>query len=75
MTQDLLKRQNVASVHHEVTGEGVPQNVGTLAFRQLYPGPIDRATECRNGGRSETAPLFQVCFLKWTPKFGQEPKL
>lgn len=35
VAEDSLQHQDVAAIHHEVAGEGMAQNVGTLASRQL----------------------------------------
>lgn len=35
VSENALQRQNIASIHHEVTGEGVPQHVGHLSV--WYP--------------------------------------
>ena len=36
MPKDLLQREDIPTFHNEVTGEGVPKNVGRLAFGQFY---------------------------------------
>ena len=41
MTQYFLQGQNIAAVHHEMTGEGMPQNVGALPCRQFDVGSPD----------------------------------
>lgn len=35
MTKNFLKRENVAAVHHEMTGKGVPQHMNRLPLRQV----------------------------------------
>ena len=35
VAEDSLQHQNVATVHHEVAGEGMAQHMGTLASWQL----------------------------------------
>ena len=46
MAKNLLQAQNVAAVHHEVTGERMPQDVRGLASREFYIGVLCRAPEC-----------------------------
>lgn len=50
MTQDFLKREDVAAIHHKVTSEGVPQGMAGLALRQLNRGALQGAAEGRNAG-------------------------
>lgn len=42
MTQNPLERQYIAPVHHEVTGESVAEDMGTLALGKVHAGSIDR---------------------------------
>lgn len=41
MAEDALQHQDIATVHHEVTGEGMTQNVSTLARGQCDASPSD----------------------------------
>lgn len=43
--EDFLQNQDVAAVHHKVTGEGVTQNVGILPEWQFQPCPFDHHLE------------------------------
>jgi hypothetical protein len=43
MTQNTLQRQDAPSIHHVVTGKGMPQHVGQLAGRQVQFDCCNRA--------------------------------
>lgn len=45
MTEDLLQRQDVAAVDHEVTCERVPQHMGELAFGQWQTDTVNGISE------------------------------
>ncbi len=45
VTEDALQGEDVAAVHHEVTGEGVTQDVGELTLRQIQTKGIDAPAE------------------------------
>ncbi len=38
MTENALQYQNIAPIHHEVTGEGMAQYMRLLPFRQFNVG-------------------------------------
>lgn len=46
MPKNLLQRQDVPPIHHEVRGEGVAQDVGALATGQLDIAALHHAGEC-----------------------------
>lgn len=46
VSEDLLKSNDIATVHHEVTGEGVTQYVGCLAFGQRDRCAVESPSEC-----------------------------
>ena len=45
VAQDFLQHQDVAAIHHKVTGEGVAQNMGILPGWQFQPCPFDHHLE------------------------------
>lgn len=45
VTEDALQGEDVAAVHHEMTGEGVAQDVGELALRQIQTKCVDASAE------------------------------
>lgn len=65
MTQYFLQGQNIAAVHHEMTGEGMPQNVNPLAVRQVWGNLLDRPAQQfviharKNVARSPLAQLIK----------------
>lgn len=42
MAKNSLQREDVSTIHHVVTGEGVTQYVGQLTCRQLQPHRFNR---------------------------------
>ena len=46
MAENLLQRQDVPAIHHEVAGEGVTQDMCELALHQLNAGLLHCHTEC-----------------------------
>lgn len=45
MTKDLLQGQDIAAVDYKVTGERVPQDVGSLTSRQDQLGSVQALVE------------------------------
>lgn len=66
MTQDFLEREDVPAIHHEVTGEGMPERVASLPLRQLNRGPLQGAAE--DVMQDVNAPCIRQCAL--TPSAG-----
>jgi len=59
--KNLLQRQNIPAIHHEVRREGVAQNVGALATRQLDIAAPHHTGECLPAER-ESSLLSEVGF-------------
>ena len=55
MPQDLLQGEQIASVHDEVTGKGMPEHVCSLALGQLDAGAFQGNGECLVSILSEDA--------------------
>ena len=51
MPQYLLERQDIAAIHHEVTGKGVPESMASLPMRKLNRGAIQGAAHGCKAGR------------------------
>lgn len=47
VAQYFLKSQDISSIHYEVTGKGVSQNVGSLTRWQCNTGFIESTAERR----------------------------
>ena len=45
MTQYFLQGQNIATVHHEMAGKGMPQNVNSLTVWQIRSYLLDRSAQ------------------------------
>lgn len=45
MAQDFLQAQDVAAIHHEMAGERMPQNMGSLSARECQLATLGRASE------------------------------
>lgn len=72
MPQNLLEREDVPTIHHEVTREGVPESVAGLALRQLDSGALQGAAEGCDAGRERTMhppvrphPVSQLCWNRY----------
>lgn len=74
MPQYLLEREDIAAIHHEVTGKGVPESMASLPLRKLNRGAIQGAAKGCNAGRERamhspvcTRPVSQLWWNRHVP--------
>lgn len=48
--QEFLQYQNIAAVHHEMTGKGMAQNMRELASRKIQPCHLHRTRKAEYDG-------------------------
>lgn len=63
VTEYLLQHQNIATIHHKVAGESMPQHVGALPLRQLDTRPAYCCLKVVIALAEQLAPAF------WNERF------
>ena len=71
MPQNLLQRQDIAAIDHEMAGKCKPHHMGSLIRRQWYAGSLQAGFECRVciGEESFVANLCRVYFVVSDERF------